>query len=352
MELARVGGCRDREPGRGRPTALRHLTATSCAAQYPELVVATVSGFGTTGPYALVPVVRPGRAGRVVDDLPPGSVARGAGQGPRVVALCTIGHTAARRRAGRRHAGACDSGAGAHVDCAAYEALGDHSVAGVPLPRLGVRGARAPRSSRRVHGRHVAPDRRVPVRRRLRVDDVDAPAARRDARGARRRRPPRGVRPPRRVRAGARPRRRWTPRCTRGSSRTPGRSAPRAGAGRGAGRSPACTDAGRGPGGRPPAPARLLGRVRRPDGRARACCPARPYRHAEGGVAAPPARAGAPPTTGSGAAAGPRRARTGRAGDRRPIPRNRRSGGSGSSTSPRCGPVPTSPSCSPTSAPR
>ena len=35
-------------------------------------------------PVRLVPVVGPGRAGRVVDDLPPRSIARGAGEGPTV----------------------------------------------------------------------------------------------------------------------------------------------------------------------------------------------------------------------------------------------------------------------------
>ena len=91
--------------------------------QFPSLVVATISGFGTTGPYAdytwsdLVAqtaawVTFP--QGRSVD-IPVRS--------PRVAALCSVGHTAALGAlSGVLRARA--SGAGAHVDCAAFEALG------------------------------------------------------------------------------------------------------------------------------------------------------------------------------------------------------------------------------------
>ncbi len=91
--------------------------------RYPSLVVTTVSGFGATGPYSsyrwsdLV--------AQVVSwtTLPQGPSDAVPVKFPRLVASCSIGHTAAlgalaavlRARA---------SGVGAHVDCAAYEVLG------------------------------------------------------------------------------------------------------------------------------------------------------------------------------------------------------------------------------------
>ena len=68
-------------------------------------------------------VVRPRRADRGVGDVPAGPLARGPGAHPRVAALCSVGHTAALGAlAGTLRARA--SGAGAHVDVAAFEALG------------------------------------------------------------------------------------------------------------------------------------------------------------------------------------------------------------------------------------
>ncbi len=92
-------------------------------AQFPALVVATISGFGTTGPYAsyrwsdLVAQVASWTT------FPQGRSLEVPVRAPRIVALCSIGHTAALGAlAGVLRARA--SGAGAHVDCAAYEALG------------------------------------------------------------------------------------------------------------------------------------------------------------------------------------------------------------------------------------
>ena len=92
-------------------------------AQFPTLVVATISGFGTTGPYRYY------RWSDLVAQVaswttfPQGRSLEVPVKSPRFVALCSIGHTAALGAlAGALRARA--SGAGAHVDCAAYEALG------------------------------------------------------------------------------------------------------------------------------------------------------------------------------------------------------------------------------------
>lgn len=92
-------------------------------AQFPALVVTTISGFGTTGPY------RSYRWSDLVAQVgswttfPQGRSLEVPVRSPRIVALCSIGHTAALGAlAGVLRARA--SGAGAHVDCAAYEALG------------------------------------------------------------------------------------------------------------------------------------------------------------------------------------------------------------------------------------
>jgi crotonobetainyl-CoA:carnitine CoA-transferase CaiB-like acyl-CoA transferase len=92
-------------------------------ARHPSLVVATISGFGATGPYAsyrwsdLVAQVASWTT------FPQGRALEVPVKAPRIVALCSIGHTAALGAlAGVMRARA--SGAGAHVDCAAYEALG------------------------------------------------------------------------------------------------------------------------------------------------------------------------------------------------------------------------------------
>ena len=256
---------------------------------------------------------------------------------PRVVALCSIGHTAALGAlAGVMRARA--------LRCRRARRLRGlrgprcHSRARVPVPRLGVRGARTP-AARGQRGRHLAPHRGLPVRRRLRVDDVDTAAARRDALGARRRHPPRGVRPSRRVRANPETKEildsvlyPWLFEHTRAEGTAAAQAAgwPFAGV-----YSPAevleadhlhqrgfwteCDDPTIGP----------------------VLLPGPPYRHAEGGWQHHrPAPAAVRAANGNGAAAVPRRARPATAPTVRPIPRRHRCRGSGSSTSPRCGPVP------------
>ena len=318
-------------------------------AQHPALVVATISGFGTTGPYAsyrwsdLVAQVAS------VDDLPPRSIARGAGEGPTCRRpLLDRSHRCARR-AGRRHARAS-------LRCGRARRLRGRTRPSVPFPRAcagtsaGSTGGTNPLQLAANAVDTLAPHRGLPVRRRLRVDDVDTAAARRDALGARRRHAPRSVRPSRRVREPGDqgdPRLRAVPVAVRAHAG----GGHRGGAGGGLAVRRRVL-ARRGAGGRPPAPARVLDRVRRPDHRARAA--ARPPVPARGGwLAAHRPAPVAAPTNGNGAAAVPRRARPATAPDacdrsRGATPARR----SGSSTSPRCGPVPTSPSCSPTSAPR
>ena len=99
------------------------LSRDELRAQFPALVVATISGFGTTGPYAsyrwsdLVAQVASWTT------FPQGRSLEVPVRAPRIVALCSIGHTAALGAlAGVLRARA--TGEGAHVDCAAYEALG------------------------------------------------------------------------------------------------------------------------------------------------------------------------------------------------------------------------------------
>ena len=99
------------------------LSRDELRVQFPALVVATISGFGTTGPY------RSYRWSDLVAQVaswttfPQGRSLEVPVRAPRIVALCSIGHTAALGAlAGVLRARA--SGAGAHVDCAAYEALG------------------------------------------------------------------------------------------------------------------------------------------------------------------------------------------------------------------------------------
>jgi crotonobetainyl-CoA:carnitine CoA-transferase CaiB-like acyl-CoA transferase len=99
------------------------MSRDSLRAQHPSLVVTTVSGFGTTGPYSSYQWSDLVAQLASWSTLPQGPSFLVPVKLPRIVALCSIGHTAAlgalaavmRSRA---------SGAGAHVDCAAYEALG------------------------------------------------------------------------------------------------------------------------------------------------------------------------------------------------------------------------------------
>ena len=129
------------------------VTRDAVRERYPSLVVTTVSGFGATGPYSsyrwsdLV--------AQVVSwtTLPQGPSDAVPVKFPRLVASCSIGHTAAlgalaavlRARA---------SGAGAHVDCAAYEALGT-------IPS---RAAATSAGSTTVMSRSRRPPRRRPTR--------------------------------------------------------------------------------------------------------------------------------------------------------------------------------------------
>ena len=91
--------------------------------RHPALVVTTISGFGAHGPY------RDYRWSDLVAQtaawatLPQGRSEETPVKLPGIVGLCTVGHTAALGAlAGVLRAAA--SGTGAHVDCAAYEALG------------------------------------------------------------------------------------------------------------------------------------------------------------------------------------------------------------------------------------
>ena len=270
MELLGVGGRGGREPRRGRPAGLRHLA---------RRVARATSGVGRRDhqrlrghrPVRVVPVVGPGRAGRVVDDLPPGSIARGAGEGPTCRRpLLDRSHRCARR-AGRRHARACSPVRARTSTARRYEALG--TIPARVCRYLGWEyGEHEPLQLAANAADTLAPHRRLPVRRRLRVDDVDTAAARRDALGARRRHPPRGVRPSRRVREPGDqgdPRHRAVPVVVRAHAG----GGHRGGAGRGLAVRRRVL-ARRGAGGRPPAPARVLDRVRRPDASGPCCCPA------------------------------------------------------------------------------
>jgi crotonobetainyl-CoA:carnitine CoA-transferase CaiB-like acyl-CoA transferase len=90
---------------------------------HPGLVVTTISGWGTTGPYADYTWSDLTAQTAAWVTFPQGRSLDVPVKSPRVAGLCTVGHTAAlgalaavlRRRA---------SGAGAHVDLAAFEALG------------------------------------------------------------------------------------------------------------------------------------------------------------------------------------------------------------------------------------
>ena len=144
--------------------------------QFPALVVVTISGFGTTGPYADYTWSDLVAQTAAWVTFPQGRSLEVPVRAPRIAALCSVGHTAALGAlAGTLRARA--SGAGAHVDVAAFEALGQHPGARVPLPRVGVRRPRAARRWPRNAADTLLPDRHLPLRRRLRVDDVDAAAA-------------------------------------------------------------------------------------------------------------------------------------------------------------------------------
>jgi crotonobetainyl-CoA:carnitine CoA-transferase CaiB-like acyl-CoA transferase len=91
--------------------------------RFPHLVVTTISGFGTTGPYADYTWSDLTAQTAAWVTFPQGRSLDVPVRTPRVAALCSVGHTAAvGALAGARRARA--SGAGAHVDVAAFEALG------------------------------------------------------------------------------------------------------------------------------------------------------------------------------------------------------------------------------------
>src|SRR3954454_14206130 len=91
--------------------------------QFPSLVVTTISGFGTTGPYADYTWSDLVAQTAAWVTFPQGRSVEIPVRSPRVAALCSVGHTAALG-ALSGVLRARESGAGAHVDCAAIEALG------------------------------------------------------------------------------------------------------------------------------------------------------------------------------------------------------------------------------------
>ncbi len=91
--------------------------------QFPALVVVTISGFGTTGPYAEYTWSDLVAQTAAWVTFPQGRSLEIPVRAPRIAALCSVGHTAALGAlAGTLRARS--SGAGAHVDVAAFEALG------------------------------------------------------------------------------------------------------------------------------------------------------------------------------------------------------------------------------------
>jgi crotonobetainyl-CoA:carnitine CoA-transferase CaiB-like acyl-CoA transferase len=98
------------------------LARDDVRAQHPRLVVTTISGWGTTGPYADYTWSDLTAQTAAWVTVPQGRSLDVPVKSPRVAGLCSVGHTAAlgalagvlRQRA---------TGAGAHVDLAAFEAL-------------------------------------------------------------------------------------------------------------------------------------------------------------------------------------------------------------------------------------
>ncbi len=92
-------------------------------ARFPALVLTSISGFGTNGPYASYKWSDLVAQTVAMATLPQGSVKATPVKLPGIAGLCAVGHTAAlgALAALLRARG---SGAGGHVDCAAYEALG------------------------------------------------------------------------------------------------------------------------------------------------------------------------------------------------------------------------------------
>ncbi|HLM17722.1 MAG TPA: CoA transferase, partial [Acidimicrobiia bacterium] len=99
------------------------LDRDEARAELPALVVVTISGFGTTGPYADYTWSDLTAQTAAWVTFPQGRSLEIPVRAPRIAALCSVGHTAALGAlAGTLRARA--SGEGAHVDVAAFEALG------------------------------------------------------------------------------------------------------------------------------------------------------------------------------------------------------------------------------------
>ena len=122
--------------------------------QFPSLVVATISGFGTTGPYADYTWSDLVAQTAAWVTFPQGRSLDIPVRSPRVAALCSVGHTAAlgalsgrapRPGVGHRRARRLRRVRGAR----------QHPRPRVSLPRLGVRRSR-PAAARRQRGRHAA----------------------------------------------------------------------------------------------------------------------------------------------------------------------------------------------------
>ena len=318
------------------------LVPRDVRAEFPTLVVVTISGFGTTGPYADYTWSDLAAQTAAWVTFPQGRSLEVPVRAPRIAALCSVGHTAALGAlAGTLRART--SGAGAHVDVAAFEALG--SIPARVCRYLGWEYAEHEPLGLAAN----AADTLLPVgifpcgdgyvsmmstpqqlKEMLEVLDDDALEG--------------GVLEPRRVlEPGDQgdPRHRAVSVAVRAHARRGHRQGPGG---------PMATrrrlQPRRGHRGRPLPPARVLGRLRRPRARRRAAGgPAVPLRR--GWLAAPPPRA---------RAAAPNRAsRCGGASARHPArraPTCHRCAASASSTSPPSGRALTSRSSSPTSAPR
>jgi crotonobetainyl-CoA:carnitine CoA-transferase CaiB-like acyl-CoA transferase len=109
-------------PGLGGLESL-DLDADGLRARLPDLVVASISGFGVRGPYASYHWSDLVAQTVALATLPQGGVDTMPVKLPGIVGLCSVGQTAALGALAAVML-ARRTGMGAHVDCAAYEALG------------------------------------------------------------------------------------------------------------------------------------------------------------------------------------------------------------------------------------